>query len=296
MSRNLPPLNALRAFEAAGRHQSFSRAAEELGVSHSSISRHVRGLEHRLGQQLFHDLPRGVELSKAGARYLAQVSPAFDLISEATDSFSARAAGQVTLNAEPLMALNWLLPSLGDFYAANPEIDLRLDATPELVNVERYAADIALRYYRFATPDVPHDLVSNAATYPFASPKLIPEPVSDPTELLGYARFRDRRGDTWRDWFRNAGVDTTDLPVETWRMRAQLAYAAALAGHGVILTSADYVMHDVAKGHLIQLSPIGLHEGAYYLIYPEGAVRRRAVRVLRDWILDNSQAFRTSDP
>ena len=148
MLRNLPPLNALRAFDAAGRHQSFSRAAEELGVSHSSISRHVRGLEDRLGVQLFRDLPRGLELSPDGAAYLAQVAPALDAIGDATDGLAEAPQGTVTVNAETLFAMKWLVPRLGDFTTQNPDIELRLEASRQLANVARYEADFAIRFVR----------------------------------------------------------------------------------------------------------------------------------------------------
>ena len=145
MLRNLPPLNALRAFDAAGRHQSFSRAAEELGVSHSSISRHVRGLEDRLGVQLFRDLPRGIELSPDGAAYLARIAPALDAIGDATDGLAEQPLGSVTVNAETLFAIKWLMPRLGDFQAAHPEVEVRLEASRQLADVARYEADFAIR-------------------------------------------------------------------------------------------------------------------------------------------------------
>ena len=146
MHRNLPPLNALRAFEAAGRHESFSRAAEELSVSHSAISRHVRGLEHRLGAQLFKEAARGVELTPAGRAYLEQVMPALDIIAQATDALAETPAGRVTVNSEPLFAAKVVIPRLADFYARHPEIDVRLDVSHTLADLERYEADLAIRF------------------------------------------------------------------------------------------------------------------------------------------------------
>ena len=145
----LPPLNALRAFEAAGRHQSFSRAAEELGVSHSSISRHVRGLEDRLGVQLFRDLPRGLALTEYGAAYLAQVSPALDAIAYATEGLVEVPQGTVWVNSETLFAAKFLVPRLGDFYAQHPEVEIRLEASRQLADVARYETDLAIRFERY---------------------------------------------------------------------------------------------------------------------------------------------------
>ncbi|MEL7124934.1 MAG: LysR family transcriptional regulator, partial [Pseudomonadota bacterium] len=110
--RSLPPLNALRAFEAAARHESFSRAAEELGVSHSAISRHVRGLEARLGVQLFRDQSRGVVLTPEGQHYAQRIAPAFDVIGDATEGLADTPAGRVVVNSEPLFAAKVVAPLL----------------------------------------------------------------------------------------------------------------------------------------------------------------------------------------
>ena len=145
MVLQLPPLNALRAFEAAGRYESFSRAAEELGVSHSSISRHVRGLEDRLGIQLFRDLPRGLALSPEGASYLADISPALEAIAYATEALAEVPKGTVWVNSETLFATKWLVPRLPDFYAAHPGVEIRLEASRRLADVARYEADLNTR-------------------------------------------------------------------------------------------------------------------------------------------------------
>ena len=118
MARILPPLNALKAFEAAGRHESFSRAADELNVSHSAISRHVRGLEDRLGVALFRDLPRGVELTLEGRGLLIRVMAALDEIAEATELVRQRPEGTITISCEPLFAQKYLVPRLSGFYNA----------------------------------------------------------------------------------------------------------------------------------------------------------------------------------
>jgi LysR family transcriptional regulator, glycine cleavage system transcriptional activator len=192
MSRNLPPLNALRAFDAAGRHQSFSRAADELSVSHSAISRHVRGLEARLGVQLFRDLARGVELTTVGQSYLESILPALDLIAEATDDLAATPKGQVTVNSEPVFAERFIIPRLASFQQAFPEIEVRLEASPQIADVERYEADIAIRFAHSGSLDVPSELLSRAAIYPYATPELAKR-INNPEDLLEMPMLRDRR-------------------------------------------------------------------------------------------------------
>ncbi len=292
MARSLPPLNALRAFEAAGRHQSFSRAADELGVSHSAVSRHVRGLEDRMGVQLFRDLPRGVTLTQAGIRYLETLTPAFDEIAEASEVFSQRPAGQVTVDAEPLFAMKWLVPRLGDFYARFPDVELRLHASQTKVNIERYEADLALRFFHAGPQNQTAPLLSNAPLYPFAAPELVSTQLS-PMALLQLPLLRDRHEDTWQRWAGLAGCPPPENPASDWRMRARLVYESALAGHGVLLVSSEVTEIDVARGRLVQCSDIGFRMGSYHLVSAEGVTRRSAVRLFRDWLLDQSSALRS---
>ncbi|WP_187430524.1 Glycine cleavage system transcriptional activator [Roseobacter fucihabitans] len=294
MSRTLPPLNALRAFEAAGRHQSFSRAAEELGVSHSSISRHIRGLEDRLNRQLFRDQARGVVLSREGAAYLAEITPALDAISEATGRLVERAEGVINVNSEPLFATKWVIPRLVEFQRAHPQIDVRLEASRGLADIERYEADMAIRFLSVAGSNPDAILISDAPLYPYAAPGLVDLPLASPTGLLEYPLLRDRTSGTWGYWFDLAGhpVDPTRVPGAGWRMRSPLAFEAALAGHGVLLTSADVTAHDVAAGRLARLSDVGFREGGYYLVLGEGVLRRKPVRLFKEWLLARSKGLR----
>lgn len=296
MARSLPPLNALRAFEAAGRHESFSRAAEELGVSHSAISRHVRGLEHRLNAQLFRDLPRGVALTPAGAQYLARITPAFDVIAEATERFAETPAGRVTVSVEPVFALKWLMPRIGAFQSAHPDIELRLEATDSLADMDRYEADLAIRSLRYGRPDVPADLISDAPLYPFAAPDLLAAPLTDPRALLTYPLLKERGSDTWGAWFALAGgVTPEEVPRPEWRMTALLAIEAAVQGQGIILASAEIMETDLAAGRLVRCFDLGLREGGYFLLASEGAGRRKTVRMVRDWLLTESAPFRSAE-
>ncbi len=291
MARSLPPLNALRAFEAAGRHQSFTGAAEELGVSHSAISRHVRGLEDRLGAQLFRDLPRGVELTDAGAQYLSQVTPALDAISEASEVFSDKPSGLVTVDSEPLFAAKWLIPRIGDFYDKYPEIELRLDARRELADIKRYQADMALRFFNGAPPGPDQPMFCNAPLYPYAVPQIASQ-ITQPTDVTKFRRYRDRFAHTWRMWAEAAGIDPALVPEEPFRLRATLAVEAALAGHGVFLSSWEIVAGDVAAGRLVRCLDIGIRQGSFHIVLGEGVLRRAPVRLFRDWLMEMTEPLR----
>lgn len=293
MARLLPPLNALRAFEAAGRHESFSRAAEELAVSHSAISRHVRGLEHRLNTRLFRDVSRGVELTAEGAAYLSEVTPALDAIAEATERVTERPKGVVMINSEPLFAAKWLIPRLSDFYAAYPDIEIRLEGSRWLADVNRYEADVAIRFLKVPGSNPDGILLSDAPLYPYAIPGLIDLPLLTPRDLAKHTLFRDRSSGTWGVWFALAGEhDPEVVPATGWRMRSHLAYEATLAGQGVYLTSEEVTSRDVAAGRLQRLSDIGFREGGYYVLLGEGAQRRKPVRLFRDWLLATSAPHR----
>ncbi|MFT6022126.1 MAG: LysR family glycine cleavage system transcriptional activator [Ascidiaceihabitans sp.] len=297
MTRELPPLNALRAFEAAGRHQSFSRAADELGVNHSAISRHVRGLEHRLGVHLFKDLPRGVELSVEGNAYLARITPALDLIADATEDLTEAPEGRVTINSEPLFAQKFIVPRMAEFQAAFPKIELRLEASHTLVDVNRYEADLAVRFARRGTLDVPSELISDGRIFPFAAPSFLKArnltANLTPQEIFAAPRLRDRREDTWIKWAQAAGTVASEGADARWRLRSDLAVEAAIEGLGIYLGSQECVARECEAGRLIRCSDISITSGAFYLVYGSRGVRRRAVRQFRNWLLDQSAPFRT---
>ncbi|MFK7762048.1 MAG: LysR substrate-binding domain-containing protein [Roseobacter sp.] len=292
MSRNLPPLNALRAFDAAGRHQSFSRAADELAVSHSAISRHVRGLESRLGVKLFRNLARGVELTQEGHAYLDQVLPALDAISDATEGLASAPQGRVLVNSEPLFGERFIIPRLARFQNAYPDIEVRLESSTLIADVERYEADIAIRFAHTGSLDAPGDLLSEAPIYPYATPELMAQSIQVPKDLLHLPQLRDRGSNIWLDWFAALGIEVNTSPDDGWRLRSRLAYEAGLNGLGVYMGSSECVSHDEAQGRFVRCFDIGIRDGAFFLVYGSRGLRRAAVRQFRSWLLDETQSFR----
>lgn len=292
MIRNLPPLNALRAFEAAGRHESFTKAADELGVSHSAISRHVRGLEARLELKLFRTESRGVALSNEGARYLANIIPLFDAIAQATEDVVGGASGVVSISCEPVLAVKWLVPHLADFYERFPEIELRIDATRQLIDISNYEADLAVRFFSERPADTSPELISDAPVYPYIAPHLLSADLKDPRDLLDFRLLRDRGGSVVEDWFALAGVDPSTVPRSSWRMRALLAMESAISGQGVLFASSDIVQGDVQAGRLVRCFDIPLQRGSYGLLVRDGALRRRSVRRFKEWLIEKSAELR----
>lgn len=292
MYRNLPSLNALRAFEAAGRHGSFSDAAEELGVSHSSISRHIRGLEQRLEVQLFRPQSRGVVLTDQGQAYLAQLSPAFDAIAEATESLQPQSQSHIVVNSDPLLAEKWLMPRLGAFRQLHPGIEIRLETSNRLARLDQHEADMALRFFRYAESAGSAPLLFDSPLSPYGVQGFA-DAARDPNWFLTVQRLVDRDGDPWRDWLQAAGIPAEVVP-ETERVlrSSPLAIAAALAGQGVILTGPELIPGELSDGRLVRLSDVTIRAGSYNLVLREGARRRRGVRRFTEWLLEEARQFR----
>ena len=287
MPRNLPPLNGMRAFEAAGRLGSFTKAAEELNVSHSAVSRHVRGLEKRLNVHLFRNRNTGVELTEQGQAYLTELTPALDRIAEATEALTETISGIVTLTTETTVAQKWLIPRLGRLKARHPEISLKISVDTRMQDIEAHEFDIGLRYLR-REPPYGYDFLFPSTVKAFAAPNLAP--LTDGTldiaalargPLIEEATFR-----LWPQWFAKAGLaDLPDLDLPH-PLSALLATQSAVAGLGAVLMDEHLCEPEVNSGALVALSEVSIPFGGYYLAINRRAGRRRAVRAVRKWLLD----------
>ncbi|MBY8976830.1 LysR family transcriptional regulator [Rhodobacteraceae bacterium NNCM2] len=293
MPRRLPPLNALRAFEAAGRQQSFTGAAEELNVTHAAISRHVRGLEHRLGVQLFRNAARGVELTEIGAEYLREITPALDRIAEATEALDGGVHGTLRISCEPTFAIKWLMPQLGKFQDAYPDIDIHLDSTPRLADLKKHECDLAIRFCREVPEGVEAAHICASPVYPYAAPSVACG--DDPADLLKLRLLHEDKGNLWCRWFAAAGVEAPTISGRTASLSTLLAIEGALAGHGAVLTSTELVENDVQAGRLRRLSSIGLEYGDYCLLFLATTARRKSFRAFRDWIIAATEGLRAGN-
>ena len=294
--RRLPPLNALRAFEVAARHNSFSAAASELNVSHAAVSRHVRALEARLNVALFHRGKRGVELTSAGADYLRSISGAFDAIARATDALADPLGAQIRVSAHPAFATRWLLHHLDRFKGTHPGYDVALDATPRVVDLARDEADLAICNGASDDGSVTQDLLARSRLYPVCAPALIPAGRRfAPADIAGLVLLHDEEdGSSWRRWLEAAGVEGVDTRHGPRFLESGLAIDAAIAGQGVALADDFLVTHDIAAGRLVRLGDIALAAADcdYYLRSLEDTRRRRPVAAFRRWLLSESEALR----
>jgi len=287
MSRRLPPLNALKAFEAAASLESFTKAAGQLHVSHAAVSRHVRDLEDWLGVDLFRRVSRGVKLTDAGARYAATLTRAFDEIQAATVEIAAPVpkAGSLAVSVEVAFAIRWLVPRLGNFQKLNPDIDLELSPTNELVDFRDSDAELAIRYGSGTWPDVEVIHLVELMAFPVCSPALLNGGRRVATEILKEHRLiHEETRKWWGMWLREAGIDGVDTERGPLLQDMHLAVEAAAAGQGFALADNLLVREDLAKGRLAKPFDIETPGGAYYIVRPKGHSESAAAKAFREWL------------
>ena len=295
MARRLPPLNALRAFEAAARHLSFTKAAGELSVTPAAVSHQVKALEDYFGIQLFRRLTRALLLTDAGQMALPALRDGFDKLAEASERLRAHdARGMLTVSVSPSFAAKWLVPRLDDFRAQHPDIDVRLDASDTIVDLARGEADLSIRYGPGGYRDLRVDLLFAAEVFPVCAPGLCdgPRPLREPADLRRHTLLHvdwSEQGETWpgwRMWLLAAGAEGVDATRGPRFSQESMAVQSAVDGHGVALTSSALVTDDIAAGRLIRPFDLSLPlDFGYYLLCPEATVEHPKVAAFRDWIL-----------
>jgi LysR family glycine cleavage system transcriptional activator len=288
-ARSLPPLNALRAFEAAARHLSFQRAAAELHVTPAAVSHQVRALEAQLGLALFVRLHRALALTSAGARYLPALTGAFDAVDAATRALRPRAgAARLVLSVVPSFGANWLVPRLGGFRARHPKIDLVVLASSLLVDFEREAVDVGIRFGRGRYPGLRSDLLFAEEYFPVASPKLARgrRGLRTPADLRGHTLLHDESHDGWRAWLAGAGAPGVDPERGLVFSDSSQLVAAAAAGHGVALARKLLAAEHLRSGTLVRPFRGSVRaEFAYYVVCAEARADEPAIRAFREWAL-----------
>lgn len=296
MARKLPPLTALPAFDAAARHLSFTKAAEELNLTHGAISRAIRNIEDRLGVQLFERGTRSVSLTPAGASYASEVGAALDQISAATIVATApHSAGVLNVSTSDGFAGRWLVPRLYRFHRAHRDIDVRISTSGVLADFVRDGIDIAIRYGGGEYEGAVSELLAEVDVFPVCSPELLQgeHPLREPKDLRYHTLIHDGFPIDWATWLERAGV--TDINPDSGVLFDSATYAteAAVHGEGVLLGRSPLVSADLRAGRLVR--PFGLELKAsskYYVVYLATALRQKKVRAFRDWLLAESAADR----
>jgi LysR family glycine cleavage system transcriptional activator len=297
-SVRLPPLNALRAFEAAARRASFSDAAAELHVTPAAISHQIRALEADLGVPLFHRRNRAVELTQSGRLLLPGLSEAFGRIHDAVGQLRIHNdIGALTVSAAPSLTAKWLVLRLHRFRERHPEIDVRISATMELADFGRGDADLAIRYGSGRYPGLHVERLLEDQVFPLCSPALLDgtPPLRRPADLRAHALIHDDTAEgrplapNWAMWLRAAGVDGVDASRGLRFSGAHLALDAAASGRGVALANHVLAAADIAAGRLVRPFGLGLSDGfAYFLVCPPGALDRPKIRAFCRWLREEA--------
>jgi LysR family glycine cleavage system transcriptional activator len=296
MSGQLPPLTTLPAFAAAARRLSFSRAADELNLTHGAVSRAIRHLEDRLGVQLF-ERGRAVRLTPVGAAYAAEISAALDRIAQATATIATHAAGVLNVSTSDGFAGRWLVPRLHRFHRAHPDIDVRISTSGLLANFARDGIDIAVRYGGGSYDGLTSEFLLDEEVFPVCSPRLLEgeHPLRTPRDLRHHTLIHDGFPIDWATWLKRAGIDDIDPDRGVRLDSATFAVEAAVHGDGVVLGRSALVAADLAAGRLVRPFALAVRPTSeYYVVYPSGALRQRKVRAFRDWLL--AEAARDRDP
>jgi LysR family glycine cleavage system transcriptional activator len=294
MSRRLPPLNALPSFEAAARHLSFSRAAEELHVTHGAVSRAIRNLEQHLGTQLFVRSVRAVRLTPMGAAYAADVRQILDQLTAATLSATGQQSPLLNVSTLDTFASKWLVPRLFRFRRNYGEIDVRLSTSEKLADFVSDGIDIAIRYGRGRYPGVISELLMKEDVFPVCSPKLLegPHPLRTPADLKHHTLIHDNFHIDWASWLKMAGIQDVDPHRGPSFHSSEHVVQAAVQGEGVALGRSALVADDLATGQLVRPFALSLPaELAYYVVYPPAALKQNKVKVFRDWLMEEAGAL-----
>jgi len=286
---SLPPLNALRAFEAAARHLNFRIAAQELNVTQGAVAQHIRGLEADLGAKLFERLPRGLALTDEGRAYVPNIRRAFDLISEATLLLRPEPA-RLTISVTPTFATKWLIPKLPEFVAHNPLVDLRILASESLSSFQSDGVDIAVRQGRAPFgPGLMVDLLFPQQIVAVCSPTLLPAGASEiaPADIRHHVLLYDAHN-LWPEFMEKAlGLKMTTEPKRMRFNQTGLAIDAAIAGQGIALASRFLVAADIAAGRLVQpLSAEMRGTQDFHVVMPRKQRHPEPTQAVRQWLLD----------
>lgn len=293
MSRKLPPLNALRAFEATSRHLSAKAAADELCVTPAAISHQIKALESHLGLVLFKRLNRQLLLTDAGQRYAAVLQNVFKHLLDETQKITKSVQQHLTVSVEPSFAMYWLLPRLNKFRQAHPELELRITASYEVVDFKKDDADVAIRWGRGRYAGLTSILLFRNEVSPVCSPELLKKhPIRKPNDLqhhtllhetaaIGHPDFPD-----WQKWLAAAKADKVNANSGLIFETGYLLIQAAIDGQGVALERNAFVEAAVKAGRLVRPFALSLMESnnAYYLVFPEDRQQDNKIITFLKWL------------
>ena len=291
-------LHALHAFESAARLLSYSRAAEELHVTHSAISQQIRGLEESLGVALFERQGRQMLLTREGALLYRRIQPALRQIGRAVNEIATlQRAPSITVATLQSFANRWLLPRIGRFQKLHPDVVIHLHGSTGLTDLERGEADVAIRYGRGGWKGCEAEKLMEEWLFPVCSPAFNKgRQPKTPAALKRYRILRDDCQGEWNAWAHAAGIDLDGCPHETGYSDSNLMLSAAVEGHGIAIGRSALVSADLAAGRLVRM--FGLVVPApysYHIVTAAGRARPPHLQAFEAWLREEAAAFERKD-
>lgn len=293
--RRLPPLNSLRAFEAAARLMSFSRAAQELHVTPGAISQQIRTLEDYLGLKLFKRQNRMILLTEQAQVCLPYLTDGLDRLAEAMEVVQRLTVDKpLTITVADAFASRWLMPRLRSFRESHPDIDVRIDASPDLMDLVREDIDVGIRFGDGIYPGLVTEFLMPMEVFPVCSPGLLESgpPLITPTDLQHYTLIHgdyfyfDASQPDWAMWLSTVGVDNVDSSRGLRFSQSEMVVQAAIEGQGVALAGSVTVSDDLKAGRLVQPFELRIPlTFAYYLAYAKSKAELPRLQNFRQWLL-----------
>jgi len=287
--RRLPALNALKAFEAAARHESFTKAAQELNVTQGAVSHQVKALEAELGLRLFDRERQRLVITEAGKAYLEVVRDAFDRLAAGTERLlQRRRSGVLTVTTSPNFAAKWLVHRLGRFAESQPGIDLRVGAALHHVDFAREDVDVAIRHGDGRWPGLHVTRLCVEELFPVCSPNLIKgrSTLREPADLAHHTLLHLDDAQDWARWLEAAGVSGIDLSRGPVFSERSMAIDAAIGGQGVALARSALCAWDLLAGRLVRPFTFALKVPyAYWIVCPKVNADLPKIATFRDWLL-----------
>jgi len=290
MSRRLPPLNALKAFEAAARNLSFTKAADELFVTQAAVSHQIKTLEEHLGLKLFLRKNRSLLLTEEGQGYFLDIRDIFTQLIDATEKLLARGAkGSLTVSLTPSFAIQWLVPRLNLFNEAHPEIDVRIKAQDQDENSLTDDVDVAIYYGRGNWSGIETHKLHTEYMVPLCSPMLLNStiPMKTPADLQKHVLLHDMTRRNWKTWMKTAGVRDIKVNQGPIFSHSSMVLQAAVHGQGVALGNSVLAKPDIDAGRLvIPFSHYLESKNAFYLVFRESQSELGKIVSFKNWMLD----------
>jgi LysR family glycine cleavage system transcriptional activator len=289
----LPNFSALRAFEAAARHENFSRAAEELHLTHGAISHQVRALEEELGRPLFVRNGRHVKVTADGLKFAQFLSKTFADITVAADNLRPSSANRrLTISSIPSFAARWLAPRLGEFIDRHPDIEVVLQSSGQLQDLAREGIDVGIRFGRGNYPGLVVERMMGDVYYPVVSPHYRAGPLPVVPDDLAQAALL-RSVEPWTPWFQKAGLHLPEPAGGLMFEDLSMLVRSAVDGNGVALVRHVVAMQEIANGQLLRLFDIAIPcPDEYFFVTPPGASGKPQVQAFRAWLLAEIDKFR----